>query len=104
MDRRPHRTSASSLVFAVAADDHLARLFGGQTLAAGFRSPFFHGRAKADSFYGADFRKTGSADNEARFTGFFVGVFLLCHEHSISKFLVFARRGPSRLGGEYILY
>jgi hypothetical protein len=73
-----------------------AGLFGGQAFACGFRSPFFHGRAKADSFYGADFRKTGGADDEARFAGFSSAALLFWHGRSVPNFLAFGL--PSRLG------
>jgi hypothetical protein len=86
MDRRPHHVRADNLGLAVAADDHLPGLLDGQTLATGFRSAFFHGRAQADSFYGADFRKTGGADDEARFAIFSAGVLLPCHDYSIPFF------------------
>jgi hypothetical protein len=88
--RGPFRKCRERIVVgAISTNKRPASFFGAQTLAPCFCSPFFHNRAKAYSFDSTDFRKTGGADDEARFAGFPVGILLLCHAHSIPNYLAF---------------
>ena len=52
------------------ANDHLAEFFRGKTLAAGFRGTLFHGWLQSNAFNRADFRKAGTAKDEARLAAF----------------------------------
>jgi hypothetical protein len=86
---------ATNSGFAIGANDHLAIFFSGQALAGGFCGTFFHSRLQSNTFYRANLREAGTADDEACFAAFSGRSLLLWHVRNLSRFLLFAM--PSRL-------